>query len=199
MEEGLASVDMWLIRVVYIFGIIIAIFVWMAFMKRYYAKQVIGRIFAEFITAEGNGYTKLLICDGDKIIIPPKGDKPGRQFAVADVATHLVDYPAVPKMFSFIQTKAKKAIFFEECWEPISNRSGKLLLSPRRLYNLLNERFSQIGVEQAREEGASKPQSKSYNIPWKIIIILALILAAVAIGYFVVQNVDLSALAEPSA
>lgn len=195
MEEGLSQLDQILINVAYILGIIIFIFMWLMFLRARYAKLVIGRVLCEFITSEGNGYIKLLKVDEGQLIIPPKGVKQGRQYPIADIATYTVDYPAVPRFLSIIQTKVKKAVFDEDCWEPLSNRSGKLLLSPKRLYNVVNERFTQVGIEKSYSESEGgkiikntfslKPGTMMY------IVIGILAIGLIILGIYVMKNFNM--------
>jgi len=183
---------LWLIRVAYIGGLCFLFMMWLFWLRGHYAKKVIGKVQVEHFTTEGHGYTELVPVIGDLIVIPPTKKRPGRIYAVDKVATVLVDYPSVPKILSFISTKVKKIVVDDECWEPISNRSGKLLLPPVRLYNLVNEKFSQLGTERALREGlGEKGVASRGGIPWSWIIIGLLVVAMLAGGYWMVQNLDM--------
>ena len=186
----MTTLETWLVNLMYIFIIITFICGWLFYLRAHYAKAVIGKVLCEFITKEGNSYSKLLPSEEGIIDVKPKGKRKGRSFVVADIATYLIDYPSAPRFLSMIQTKVKKAVFDEDSWEPLTNRRGKLLLSPMRLYSVRNERFSQLGVEQAREETEARRMALGGRNTLLYILIGAVILAIVIGGYFIVQNFD---------
>jgi len=183
MEQGLVNAT-------YILGIIVFLFIWLFFMRIYYARKVVGRVLCGFITKEGNMEWQLLPVVSGLITMPATKKTEERKYAVANIATFLTDYPPAPKWMSFIQIKAKGAIFDKESWEPISNRCGRLLLSPVRLANVINQGFSQLGLEQAREEQSEKEKATKKGIPWVTVLLVILILALVVVGYYVSQNMD---------
>lgn len=189
----MTSLEQWLMNGVYILGIVVFVFVWLLFLKSRYANAVVGKLLSEFITREGNSYTKLLPITNGTVTIPPKGNQGGRQYVIADIATYTVDYPAVPRFLSIIQTKAKKATFFEDSYEPITNRGYTLLLSPRRLYNLVNEQFTELGVRQARDEAVEKKftQKNSFQLKTSHVVYGVIGIAIVALliyGIYMMKN-----------
>ena len=185
------TLNTWLINVTYICIILVVLCGWLFYLRAHYAKAVVGKVLGEFITPEGNGYSKLLPVAEGMITMPPKGKKKGKSYAVADIATYQVDYPSVPRLLSIISTKVKKAVFDEESWEPLTNRKGRLLLSPVRLYNLHNEKFSQTGMEQSREEfEGTRKKSSGTNINWTLIAIIVGIIVACVAAFLMIQNLD---------
>lgn len=186
------SLNTWLINGVYICVIIVFICGWLFYLRAHYAKAVIGKVLCEFITSEGNNYFKLLPVTDGKIVVKPKGKKPGRMYVIADIATYQTDYPSVPRFLSMISTKVKKTIVDEDSWEPLTNRRGMLLLSPVRLYNMMNERFSQVGLEQAKEEfeGTRRTRSAKFDNWLLYLLVGGILLGVICIGWFVVSNFD---------
>ena len=122
-------------------------------MKRKYQKLAIHHVQCRMITDEGTGYSVLKPVVKGFVEFEPdkKAKRKGRLYPVADIATHLVDYPEgwCP---SFIKTKIKEAVYFESDYEPISNRGANPIHNPDLLYNIRNERFTDVGVAHAQAE-----------------------------------------------
>jgi len=187
----MSDLELWLIRFAYIAFILFFIIGWLFYLRSHYAKAVVGKVYCEFITKEGNGYARLLPIENGVIKVEPTKKKPGKVYFLRDVATYNVDFPPVPRIFSIIQTKAKKCIIDEECAEVISNRSGKMALSPVLLYNLISERFTQQSMEASMRADKGEVPKKVSRFSWSKVVWIILALALIAGGAWVVQNIDL--------
>lgn len=145
-----AEIYMMQALVVCIFAFIVIIYLFR--MKRKFQKQAIDHVQCRMITEEGTAYSVLRpVENGFVEFKPDKKHKKGKTYPVKDIATHLVDYPEgwIP---GCLKTKIKEAIYWEWNWEPISNRSNEPILPPGELYNIKNERFTDVGVAHARDE-----------------------------------------------
>jgi len=181
---------MWLIRATYIFGIIIFVFGYMFWLRNHNAKTVIGKVFCTFRTSEGNTYTKLIQVEDGILSVKPKKDKKGKAYAIADIACSTIDYPPAPRILAFIQTKCRWTVFDEDSAEPLLNRSSALILNPARLYNIINQRFTEIGVSQSREELEHKAKQQQHGLSTTAIILMLLGVAVIAGGWYVMQNLE---------
>ena len=163
------------------------ILLFLIYIRMRFQKIVVGKVYCELITREGNEKSKLIpIRDGKLILKPDKTNVIGRMFSIDDIATHTADYP--PGWPSFLQAKCKKAVIDEESWEPISNRKGLLLLSPRRLFNIADEKFSSSSVEKSREEikddSKIKHRSSGNKVLWIVLIVVVVALVAFGVYYY---------------
>lgn len=182
-----AEVYMMQALVVFLFAFIVIIYLFR--MKRKFQKQAIDHVQCRMITEEGTAYSVLKKVENGMIDFDPdKAHKKGRSYPVKDIATHLVDYPEgwIP---GFLKTKVKEAIFWEWSWEPISNRSNELLLPPGELYNIKNERFTDVGVAHARDE-AELQEKISQKPSFTGLYLLAGIacLATLVVGIYLYMN-----------
>lgn len=175
------------------FGSILVIFLFLIMLYyRIRINRLCGlNIFCEFKTDEGTGYTKFMPVQEGKLIIEPTKRRMGAIYPVGDVVTYLVDYPSLSglfKIFSFVQSKAKKAVFDESTAEPLTNRSPLCLITPQRLFNLDRERFTALATRQSVQEEKrmeqERPKSHS-KISWTTILILLVIAALIIIGVIV--------------
>jgi hypothetical protein len=182
------------LRLVVVMFFVIAIMGYFIYQKSKNQKKVIGKVWGEFITKEGNSYHRLIpIQPGGRIEIKPRKDEKGKIFGLDAIGTYLADYP--PGKWAFVQTKVKKAIFDEESMEPLSNRSGILTISPIRLFNLVNERFSSLGVAFSQDEaekaalaGGKKKSGGGGNMMYIILALLGVGMGGLI--YYVVTNLD---------
>jgi len=154
----------------------------------------------EFIPPAGRGWTNLVKREGDSFRVEAKegksGRKVGRTYMVGKVATYSMLYPEVPKwlfFLSILQCEFSKMICDTESWEPISNRTGKLLLDPRRLDNMKRQDFTRLGVEMAQDElkERRKVSGKSGGVSFSTVMIIIMGIALVGGGYWVMQNFDM--------
>jgi hypothetical protein len=153
-----------------------------------FQKIVVGKVYCSTITREGNEKNKLIpVRDGKLIVQPDKQNVIGKMYSVDDIVTFTADYP--PGWPSFLQAKCKKTVLDEESWEPLSNKKGLLLLSPRRLFNIADEKFSATAVEKSREEIKDDVKIKHHGggnnkVVWIILIVVVIAIVGFAIYYF---------------
>lgn len=180
------------IKIVYILVIILMVVIFLFVLKGRYSKLCKNYLLCEFWPIDGNVFSKWIPIVNGMITLEKKikGRKYSRTYSIAQVGTGKINYPPVPWWLSIVQSSASKAIFDEETWEPISNRRGKLLLPPRRLFSIVNERFSELGVANAKAEIESRKSvvSQSFFSKWGWLIILGIIALAAAGGYYYIMN-----------
>lgn len=166
---------------------VIVFFVVGVYLRSYYNKKCRDNILCEFITDEDTGYKKFFPVREGVLYIEPNKRRAGAEYAVGKMITYNVDYPdGVPPFMSWIQTKAKKAIFDEATAEPLTNRTPMLLLTPQRLYNKDRERYTGIAAGQSlkeeKERGEQvKPPSKGISWKWIIFLLIGIGIAAAII------------------
>jgi len=169
------------------FVILMALFVvmgWFIFQKIRNQKAVVGKVLCEFITEEGNSFTRLLPEDENGLItLPAKGDAPERKYAVSRLSTFTSDYPA--GKWSFVQAKVRKALLDMNSFEPLSNRSHELVLNPVRLANIVNQAYSSVGVEQSEKEQGHAPKGKAGGNTVLYIILGVIGVAVIGLAIFV--------------
>ncbi|MBU1067417.1 hypothetical protein KKE60_06490 [Patescibacteria group bacterium] len=186
---------------------------WLMWLKGSFQKKVIGQLLCEIITIEGNSYEKLFPVEHGVVEIPlkitglkgRKRKQVGRTFLIKDIATFLSDYPLNwPK---FLQAKAKKAIFHEACFIPVSmskpRESEKLdydpLLLPDSeacnqfpsdiLYNIKNASDTEVLAMHSQIEAEHIGQQSSQLKPTTFYFWFGLILVAIAgLGYYMYSN-----------
>lgn len=171
------------IKIIVCFGLAIIAFIYIFYLRGKYIKQSLNNLLAFIVPKAGKGHFELLPIQGDSITLPPTRDKRGHTYTMSDISRVPVAFPINrPK---FLQTTIDMAVFDAESWEPMTNRLGLLQLSPQRLYNLVNERFTNIGVEQALEEqeGRGKAPAKK-GIKWSTVLIIFLVLGIIGMGVF---------------
>lgn len=170
-------------------GLVVCVFIfimfsWMWKLKVKYQKESIDHVLGEFVTSVGTGYPKLLRVEGGLVQMEPEDKKgvKGKAFPVAEQASFLVDYPEGPWCPRFLKCKIKKIIFREFDVEPISNLYSKEpVFTPELLYNIRNERMSELGLIHARDEAKNeglptKTRLKFGNINlWHLLIGVAVI------------------------
>lgn len=182
------------IKIMVCMGMGICILFYIMYIRSKYIKQSIGNLLCLFVPKAGKGYWRLLPIQGDTVTLPPTREKKGRSYMMSDLARVPLDFPI--NRPRWLQTTIDGAVFDADSYEPMTNRSSKLLLSPERLYNLVNERFTNIGVEQAFEEQESRgkvPQRKGTR--WSTVIIILLVMVLLGLGFwaFTMMN-DMEAL-----
>lgn len=176
------------LRLTVLFAIALVFVAWNVVRKIKYQREVVGKVFCEFITKEGNSYTKLLPMGSDGMItLKARKKKKEHTYALEDLGTYNAPYP--PGKWSFLQTACKKALLDEDSFEPLSNRRGVIALSPMRLANLLNERFSALGVAESQDEVEQKGMKvrrvkSNTTLLWVVLIIIGVAVLGLAIFLF---------------
>jgi len=192
----MTTAEIWMMRALVMFAATIVVFAFFAVARSYFAKKVQGHVYCIFWTREGNIYGKLIpIRENGVIILPARKKQRPKLFMISDMTTGTWDYPL--GWPAWVQSKVKVTIYDEDCWEPLLNRTGKLLLDPQRLNNLYNQAWSAIGVEKGSDELKELAERRSAKtaragglstFAW--IIIAAVIIGVVGLVYYVVQNLD---------
>jgi len=128
-----------------VFVIILLMMMWG--LRWHFGRQTKGCVYYFGITTVGSPNFKLLPEKDGRIELPAasgKGAKKGvlgpgggKTFLVSELSAIDVGYPL--GLFRFLQVPVKMVIFYEWCWEPISNRSNDPLMSPKLLDNMLYE------------------------------------------------------------
>lgn len=183
-------------RLTVIFAVLLIFVAWNVIRKIKYQREVVGKVYCEFITKEGNSFAQLLPMGADGMItIKARKKKKEHSYALEDMGTYNAPYP--PGKWSFLQTACKKALLDEDSFEPLSNRRGVISLSPMRLANLLNERFTAMGVAESEEEagkkGVATRRVKSNNtLIWVVLIMLGVAVLGLAI-FIITKWPDISA------
>ncbi len=175
--------------VVCFFAFVVVIYLFR--LKAKYQKQAIDHVNCRFITEEGTGYSRLMPVEQGFVEMPPneKKGKKGKTYHITDLGTYLSDYPEgwVPK---FLQTKIKECIFDEASWEPRTHDSlkGDSELSPGKLYNIRNERFTEMGVALAQREAEmqkSLEQLQKFKMGNLYVVSIITICAVVGLGVYI--------------
>ena len=181
------------IQVITALSCAILIIGFLMYLKRNFQKKVIGALLCEFITPEGNGYERLYPVEHGVVELPlkevQKGKKKGKTFLVDKLATFIVDYPE--NFPAFLQAKAKKAVFFEGSFIPVSIPKGKVsnMYSPEFLYNLKNEMFSELAVAYSRDEKSLLEKLEKQPKPSTLYLWMAIItLAVLGLGFYLYMN-----------
>lgn len=160
-------------------------------LRGHFQRAVKNKILCEFIPRAGKAYKVLLPDKRDGTVeIPMKSKKnPGATYLVKEVVTYPIDYPeGLPHI---VQAQANKAVFFEENFEPASNRSGMPVGSPKLLYNIIHEKFTQLGVEFAQVIDRIRGGG-TFAANWITYVFYAVTIAALGyIGYTCYTNFDL--------
>jgi hypothetical protein len=123
-----------------------------------------------------------------RLKLPEKFGVKRREFSISELSTRPIKYPfGFP---SFLQITAHSIVLDTESYEPISNRSGLLTLSPLRLANIFNtDVISSTNQKMINtDEKASMPVKKG-GIPTLVwIIIIVLLVALVGVGVYYAMN-----------
>jgi len=187
-ESGGEQLNTMFLRLTILLGAALLFVGWNVIRKMKYQKEVVSKVFAEFVTKEGNSYTKLLPMDSDGMVLVKPRKRKARMYALEDLGTYAASYP--PGKWSFLQTQVKKTLLDEDSFEPLSNRRGIIALSPMRLFNLANERFSSLGVTSSQDEvehkGVVKKPMSGNMLMWIVIAMVGL--GMVGIIYFVMSK-----------
>ncbi len=197
VQDNTEQINWRVMQLTILMGALLIFVFYMMYLRGKYAKEVIGKVYTLFTTKEGNNYWELLPVEAGTITLYPKkikGQKdlkPGRTYAVADIATSQMDYPlGRPK---FLQSKAKFVHFDADSWEPISNRSGQLILSPIRLFNLLHEMFSSRAITIQRDDSENRQvAAKATNNTTIWVIIIVLMIAVAVLGFFLMKYMNIA-------
>ena len=193
----MTTAEIWMIRALVMASAAIIIFIFFVIARSFFAKKVQGHVYCIFWTREGNMYGKLLpVRENGRLILPARKSQRAKLFMISDMTTGTWNYPL--GWPAWVQSKVKVTVYDEDCWEPVLNRTGKLLLDPQRLYNLDNQAWSAIGVDKGsdelkelaeRQQGAKTSRAGGLSaFAWVMIIVV--IIALVGLGYYVVQNID---------
>lgn len=151
MEE-IGEIGLWAVRIGTILLIAIIFLIIMERLRVRYAKFVVGKVQCRFITPERNTVVDWIRVIGGTVALPKTKKYPkGREYAIADIGCYEVDYPDgwCPK---FIRARAKEALFDIESYEPLSNNTGRPIMSAALLYNRLREKDTSEAMENARRE-----------------------------------------------
>lgn len=189
-DAGADKLNTLFLRLTVLFGAVLLFGGWNVARKIKYQKEVLGKVLCEFITKEGNSYTKLFPLKTDGMVeIKSKQKRGARTYALDDLGTYASSYP--PGKWSFLQTTVKKAVLDEDSFEPLSNRRAVISLSPMRLANLINERTSALGVayslDEAEHKGATtKNQASTSRLLWIVLIMVGV--TVLGLGYFIMTK-----------
>ena len=191
----MTGAEIWMMRLLVIFGAAIGVFFVLMFLRAKYARDVHGHVYCLFWSREGNlRWKRLPVSENGTIILPGKKKRRPKMFMVADHTTGTYDYPGgLPK---FLQSKIKACVYDEDCWEPLLNRTGKLILDPQRLHNLYNQAWSAIGAEKGadelkeREQMQGKPARAGGMGAFKVIVIVLIIAGLCVGGYYLFTQID---------
>lgn len=188
-ETGADKLNALFMRLTVLLGAIVLFVGWNIVRKIKYQKEVVGRVFCEFITKEGNGYCKLFPIEASGMVeIKANKKRKSRVFALDDLGTYNMPYP--PGKWAFLQSQVKKVVLYEDSFEPLSNRRGIITLSPMRLANLINEKFTALGVAFSQDEAEARGvKGKAASPATMLYIILAIIGVAICgLAYFVITK-----------
>lgn len=191
----MTGAEIWMMRLLVVSAAAIFLFFMVLFFRAKFARDVIGHIYCLLWSREGNlKWRRLPVGENGTIVLPGKNKRRPKMFMVADHTTGTYDYPGGwPK---FIQSKIKATVFDEDCWEPLLNRSGKLILDPQRLHNLYNQAWSAIGAEKGsdelkeRERMLGKPARAGGGGALKTIVIVLIIAGICVGGYYLFTQID---------
>lgn len=170
------------IRVISIMGALILLMMWVFYMKSKFAKEVVGAVYCEFIPKAGKAYRKLCKIERGTIDLRPRG-REGRTFPVSRLATYQDDYPAgfpIP----WARATADKAIFYEDTLEPLSRRSETPLASPAMLFNIKNEKFSELAAAASEALMEAENRAKKALNPGAVYVLLVMVLVGVAVAAY---------------
>lgn len=172
------------LKLLQLFVVLIGFFfvlVWFIFQKVKNQKAVLGKVYTEVITEEGNSFMKLAPVDENGLVVLTI-NKIERRYAISKDSTYMAAYPA--GKWSFVQANVRKVLIDINSFEPLSNRSHELVLNPIRLANLVNQAFSSVGVEQSEKEMGGHPKSKGGSNTTMYIILGIVAIAVIGLAVF---------------
>lgn len=113
--------------------------------------------------------------DGLIELMPRKGKRAGKTFAIDSESAPDIDYP-INKM-SFTQTTIPMVVINEENWDPLSNISGRPVLSAGLLDVIRHESWSAHGIRLSHEEDekVKARKSKSGTPMWVYVAVVAVV------------------------
>lgn len=171
--------ELWGIRLVTVLVLVIVFVAYLIYMKWRYQRQAENGVLCLIRNKAGRWRWKLKrLVEGFVDFPPPKDGMSGKTFAVdSDSAPHM-DYP--PGKWKFLQTTIPCVVLYEETWEPLSNISGRPVMSSRLLHVMRHEfwtghsvRYSHE-VEKKETEGEKKKGFSMSLVLW-IVLGLALV------------------------
>jgi len=158
-------------------------------IRNKFAKMVEGSVWVEWWPSAG--YVKhefIKLNQNGMLLLPKKKNVRAREYAISDLAVRPIMYPQFwPRA---IQVTAQTAAFDSESYEPISNRSGLLTLSPIRSADIHDGNVMSAGIEKLNEENEQSKQPLRQGtspILW-ILVVIVLIAAAGVAFYMYGQN-----------
>ena len=179
----------WMVQLLTALVCILVILIWMFRLRSKYQRQAIDNVQFKAITEHGTSYKKLLPVVNGFVKLPgnkKRGTK-DKMFPVAEVATYQIEYPEgfIPR---FLRTTIREVIYREDTWEPIYNR-GNPLLDPAMLNNVINQKFSEVGLAHSQSEAEAEKKLKEKLKPSTVYFLLYGIgVILIALGIFVVIN-----------
>ncbi len=178
--------------------LVLFFFVVMSFLRYRYGKLAKDNVRCFFTTDEGTGYHMWFPVVNGKLLIKPSKTRAAAIYPVGNLNTVITDFPeGVPGFMSFIQVKAKTVALDEHTAEPILNRGACLMLTPQRIYNSYQERFTGLAAGQSVQEKREieketpKPQASS-NSSFKWMVAFVIIGALVLVGFLLYQKFGVS-------
>lgn len=177
--------DVWMIRIMVVLAMFAGAMVYFMFVKRRYQMQAKSSLLCLFRNRAGRWRWELFkIIDGMVELPPKKQGDSGKTFTVDSESAPDIDYPV--NKWSFLQTTIPCAVFNEENFDPLSNVSGRPVLSPRLLNVIRNEGWSGLGVrysmeaekkEKEADVGGKKKGFNMTNVLWIVVVIALVVLA----------------------
>lgn len=202
-ENGgqLDKMNIYLIDAIIICAFIIFCLFYVLRLHAKYLRQARNGIRCEFRTPEGNSWPETRpVIHGvkDMVRLPPitKGNqqRPGKMFIIDDESTYMTEYPEgwCP---GFIRVKMRKAIIRTDTMEPISRLSYEPIVSPEDMYNIMSQKYGELGVthseleirEQEKVVGR-KPVFQGSGLMW--VIIIALLIGVGVMRYILFGRLD---------
>lgn len=193
----MTQTEIYMIQALTVMVIVIGVFVFMFRLRAKYHKEAIDHVLCEFITPVQTGYTERLAINKGVMVVEPKVDKhtgktirPGKIFTAEELQTYDVGYPEgwCPP---WIRTKIRKGTFFENDVTPVSGRRKEDTMSPEQLYSIVNERFTEMGTEQAAREKELEDRAKKglAGATWLYIIGGVTLAGVVFVGVYLYANI----------
>jgi len=200
---GLAKTNVYLIDAIIVCGFVIFVMFYVLRLHAKYLREARDGIRCEYRTPEGNSWKETRpVIHGvkDMVRLPPvekgKKQRPGKMFAVDDESTYMSEYPEgwCP---GFIRVKMRKALIRTDTMEPISRLSYTPIVSPDDMYNIMNQRYGELGVTHSEMEVELQDKEKGIKrksvlagtgLMW--VIIIALLIGMGVLGFMLFGRMD---------
>jgi hypothetical protein len=189
------SLETHMITALTVCACVIAFVIMLFWVRARWQKEALYCAKAEFITPHGTGYWVLKPVIRGMIDMPPNPldkESQGRTYVLNDLCCYLVPHPDGKLVPNFLRTQIKKVVFQERCWEPITKNALEEqldpLLDPDMLFNIKNEKMTDLAVEHARAE--AELEKRLSGLPglrplYYIVGALGLIMVGIGVFLFV--------------